>query len=85
MSLDFKETQIEEIVVWLVVGVAAGWLASNIMGSRRGVIEYGLLGIVGAVVGGFLFSALDLGGSSNILGQIVIATVGAVLVLAVVG
>ncbi len=58
MSLDFKETQIEEIVVWLVVG---------------------------AVVGGFLFSALDLGGSSNILGQIVIATVGAVLVLAVVG
>ncbi len=85
MSLDFKETQIEEIVVWRVVGVAAGWLASKIMGSRRGVIEYGLLGIVGAVVGGFLFSALDLGGSSNILGQIVIATVGAVLVLAVVG
>lgn len=83
--MSVNETQIEEIVVWLVVGVVAGWLASKIMGSRRGIIEYGLLGIVGAIVGGFLFSILNLGGASNILGQIVIATVGAILVLAIAG
>ncbi|HEU0075373.1 MAG TPA: GlsB/YeaQ/YmgE family stress response membrane protein [Dehalococcoidia bacterium] len=83
MSLD--NTNIEEIVIWLVVGVAAGWLASQIMRSKRGLISYALLGIVGAIVGGFLFSALDIGGATNVLGQIVIATVGAVLVLAVVG
>ena len=83
--MSLNETQIEEIVVWLVVGVIAGWLASKIMRSRRGIIEYGLLGIVGAIVGGFLFSVLDIGGATNILGQVVIATVGAVLVLAIVG
>jgi uncharacterized membrane protein YeaQ/YmgE (transglycosylase-associated protein family) len=78
-------TKIEEIIVWLAVGVAAGWLASKIMGSKRGVVSYALLGIVGAIVGGYLFSALDIGGATNILGQVVIATVGAVLVLAIVG
>jgi len=78
-------TDLEEIVIWLVVGVAAGWLASQIMRSKRGLVSYALLGIVGAIVGGFLFSILNLGGATNILGQIVIATIGAVLVLAVVG
>lgn len=76
---------LEDIVIWLVVGVVAGWLASQIMGSKRGLVGYALLGIVGAIVGGFLFSLLDLGGATNLLGQIVIATVGAVLVLAIVG
>jgi uncharacterized membrane protein YeaQ/YmgE (transglycosylase-associated protein family) len=83
--MSLHNTSIEEIIVWLVVGVVAGWLASQIMGSKRGIISYGLLGIVGAIVGGYLFSALDIGGATDILGQIVIATVGAVLILAVVG
>ncbi len=83
--MSFNETQIEEIVIWLVVGVVAGWLASQIMRSKRGLISYALLGIVGAIVSGFVFSVLDLGIASNVLGQIVIATVGAVLILAVVG
>ena len=83
MSLD--NVDLEGIVIWLVVGIAAGWLASQIMRSKRGLIGYALLGIVGAIVGGFLFSLLDLGGATNLLGQIVVATVGAVLVLAIVG
>jgi uncharacterized membrane protein YeaQ/YmgE (transglycosylase-associated protein family) len=77
---------IEGIVLWLVVGIAAGWLASQIMRSKRGgLVGYALLGIVGAIVGGFLFSLLNLGGATNLLGQIVVATVGAVLILAIVG
>ena len=83
--MSLGNTDLEEIVIWLVVGVAAGWLASQIMRSKRGLVSYALLGIVGAIVGGFLFSILNLGGATNILGQIVIATIGAVLVLAVVG
>ena len=83
MSLD--NTNLEEIVLWLVVGVIAGWLASQIMKSKRGLVSYALLGIVGAIVGGFLFSKLDIGGASNLLGQIVVATVGAIIILAVVG
>lgn len=83
--MPLRNTDIEDIVIWLVVGVAAGWLASQIMRSRHGLVGYALLGIIGAIVGGFLFSLLDLGGGRNILGQIVIATVGAVVVLAIVG
>jgi uncharacterized membrane protein YeaQ/YmgE (transglycosylase-associated protein family) len=83
--MSLENADLEEILIWLVVGIVAGWLASKIMGSRRGVISCALLGIVGAIVGGFLFSALDIGGATNLLGQVVIATVGAVLVLAVVG
>lgn len=82
MSLD--NIDLEGIVLWLVVGVIAGWLASQIMKSKRGLISYALLGIVGAIVGGFLFSLLDIGGASNLLGQIVVATVGAIIILAVV-
>jgi uncharacterized membrane protein YeaQ/YmgE (transglycosylase-associated protein family) len=83
--VSLENTDLEEVVIWLAVGIVAGWLASKIMGSKRGVISYALLGIVGAIVGGYLFSALDIGGASNLLGQVVIATVGAVLVLAIVG
>ena len=83
--MSIENADLEDVIIWLAVGIVAGWLASKIMGSRRGVISYALLGIVGAIVGGFLFSALDICGASNLLGQVVIATVGAVLVLAVVG
>lgn len=83
--MPLANVNLEGIIIWLVIGVVAGWLASQIMRSKRGLISYALLGIVGAIVGGFLFSVLDLGGATNLLGQIVIATVGAVLILAVVG
>src|SRR3990172_8818620 len=73
------------LLAWLLVGVAAGWLASTIMGSKRGLLGSALLGLVGAVVGGVVFSLFGLGGTTNILGSILIATVGAVIVLAVVG
>jgi uncharacterized membrane protein YeaQ/YmgE (transglycosylase-associated protein family) len=77
---------LEGIVLWLVVGVVAGWLASHIMKSKRGdLVGYALLGVVGAIVGGFLFSLLNLGGATNLLGQIVVATIGAMIILAIVG
>jgi len=76
---------IGEVITWVIVGVIAGWLASTIMRKKRGIVSYALLGIVGSIVGGVLFSFLDLGGATNILGSIVIATVGAVIVLAIVG
>jgi uncharacterized membrane protein YeaQ/YmgE (transglycosylase-associated protein family) len=53
------------------------------MGSKRGLMASTLLGLVGAIVGGVLFSLLGLGGASNIIGSILIATVGAVVILAI--
>lgn len=76
--------EIPSIIAWVLIGLAAGYLASLIMGSKRGLISSLLLGLVGAIVGGVLFSILGIGGASNILGSVVIATVGAVIVLAIV-
>jgi uncharacterized membrane protein YeaQ/YmgE (transglycosylase-associated protein family) len=75
---------VEGVVLWIVVGIAAGWLASTIMRSKRGVLGYALLGIVGSIVGGVLFSFLDLGGPTNLLGSIAVATIGAIVILAIV-
>ena len=76
--------EVPGIIGWLIVGLVAGWLASTIMGRRRALLSSLILGLIGAVVGGLLFSLLGIGGTTNILGSIVIATVGAIVVLAVV-
>ncbi len=73
------------IIGWIIVGLVAGWLASTIMGGGRGCLGNLLLGLLGALVGGIIFSLLGLGGATNIVGSVVIATVGAVLVLAIFG
>jgi len=73
---------------WIVVGAIAGFLASTLMGSREGLLMMIVLGIVGGLVGGFIAtSVLHLGhGVDHIdVESIVIATLGAVLVLFVVG
>jgi uncharacterized membrane protein YeaQ/YmgE (transglycosylase-associated protein family) len=72
------------LVAWVVIGLIAGWIATSIMGGSRGVLWNSLIGMVGALVGGLLFSLLGLGGASNFVGSIVIATVGAILILAIV-
>ena len=77
--------EIPGIIGWILVGLVAGWLASTIMKRRGGIVTNVLLGLVGAIVGGVLFSLLGLEGGSNILGSILVATVGAILILAIVG
>ncbi|HET7830297.1 MAG TPA: GlsB/YeaQ/YmgE family stress response membrane protein [Candidatus Limnocylindrales bacterium] len=77
------------IIAWLVVGAIAGWLAGLLVKGDEGlgVIGHIVLGIVGALVGGFLFGLLtnqDYTTGINI-GTIVVATIGAVLVVVVVG
>ena len=73
------------ILAWIVVGLIAGWLAGLVMkGGGYGVVGDIILGIVGGIVGGFLASSLfglDLNGIS--IQSIVIAFVGAVIVIAV--
>ncbi|MGL4496757.1 MAG: GlsB/YeaQ/YmgE family stress response membrane protein [Beijerinckiaceae bacterium] len=72
------------IISWIILGLIAGFLASKIMkGSGSGPVMNIVLGIFGAIVGGFLYSAL-LGGPGITgfgLGSIVVATVGAVIVI----
>ena len=73
------------ILAWIVLGLVAGWLAGLIVrGGGYGLIGDIILGIVGALVGGFLSSALlgvDVTGFN--LSSIVIATLGAIVVIAI--
>ena len=49
-----------EIILWIIVGVVTGWLASRITGTdgRRGALANSFLGVLGALVGGFVTRAL---------------------------
>ena len=69
-------------MLWfLIIGVIAGWLAGNIMqGGGFGLIGDLVVGVVGAFLGGFLFSSLGLKTSGKI-GEIITATVGAIVLL----
>jgi uncharacterized membrane protein YeaQ/YmgE (transglycosylase-associated protein family) len=78
--------EVPGIIGWIIVGLVAGWLASTIMKRRGSLITNVLLGLVGAIVGGVVFSLLGFhSGNGHILGSILVATVGAILILAIVG
>ncbi len=70
-------------IAWIVVGAIAGFLANQVMGSREGLLMMVVLGIVGGLVGGFIATSLLKIGSVNGINveSIVIATVGAILVI----
>lgn len=72
------------LILFLIIGGVAGWLAGLIIKGRGfGVLANVGIGIVGSFVGGFLFRLLQLSPHGRI-GELVTATVGAVLLLAVV-
>ena len=77
------------LISWLVVGAIAGWLAGLLVKGDEGmgVIGHIVLGIVGAIVGGFLFGVLVPGDRDFVNGinieTIVTATIGAVIAVVV--
>lgn len=73
------------LIVWIIVGGIAGWLASSIVkGGGMGLVGNIVLGIVGAVVAGWLFPVIGLGLGGGIIGAIISAMIGAILVLLVI-
>jgi uncharacterized membrane protein YeaQ/YmgE (transglycosylase-associated protein family) len=72
------------IVAWQVVGLAAGWLAGRVMKGRGcGIVVNLIAGPIGAAVGGFLFG-LFVSGDAGFWGSIVVAFLGACILIAVV-
>ncbi len=72
------------LIMFLVIGALAGWLAGKIMkGEGSGLITNIVIGIVGAVLGGFLFSLLGIS-AGGFLGSLITATVGAIALLFVI-
>lgn len=73
------------IIIFLAIGAAAGWLAGRILkGSDFGLVLNIVIGVIGAFVGGFLFSILGLS-STGIIGSVISATCGAIVLLFVIG
>jgi len=67
---------------FLLIGIAAGWLAGQIMkGGGFGLIGDLIVGVIGALLGGFLFDLFGLS-ANGLLGSLVTATVGAMALIA---
>lgn len=70
------------MITMLLVGGIAGWLAGNIMSNGGyGVFKNIILGIIGGVVGGWIFRKLHLNILDGLLGEILQAMVGAIIIL----
>ncbi len=72
---------ITSLVLFLLIGIAAGWLAGQIMkGGGFGLIGDLIIGVIGALLGGWLFGMLGIS-AGGIIGSLVTALVGAIVLL----
>jgi uncharacterized membrane protein YeaQ/YmgE (transglycosylase-associated protein family) len=79
----FYFTVPRSVIGWLVVGLIAGWLAGKVARGRGfGCIANVILGLVGAVLGGWIFTKLGIFGGGLIY-SIAAATIGAVVLVAI--
>jgi uncharacterized membrane protein YeaQ/YmgE (transglycosylase-associated protein family) len=72
------------ILAWIVVGIVAGWLAKMVVPGEGpgGILGDLLIGIIGAVIGGWVFNYLGHPGVTGLnIGSIVVAFVGAIILL----
>ncbi|HER43684.1 MAG TPA: GlsB/YeaQ/YmgE family stress response membrane protein [Candidatus Eisenbacteria bacterium] len=73
-------------ILWfLIIGGVAGWLAGLIMKGRGfGILGNIIIGIIGGILGGWLFGVLGIGGD-GLIGRLITALVGAVVLLFIIG
>jgi uncharacterized membrane protein YeaQ/YmgE (transglycosylase-associated protein family) len=73
------------IIMWIIVGALAGWIGSKVMGTdaRQGGLANVILGVIGAVVGGFIARVAfgDNPGNNGFIASFAVALVGACLVI----
>jgi len=74
------------IIVWLVVGGIVGWLASLVMrtDAQQGIILNIVVGIIGAFIGGMIFSRGDINNAPLSVTAFIISLVGAIILLGIV-
>jgi uncharacterized membrane protein YeaQ/YmgE (transglycosylase-associated protein family) len=75
----------QTLIIWLIIGAIAGWLAGQIMtGGGFGLVGNIIVGIVGALVGGWLLPRLGIYIGGGVIAAIINAAIGAVIVLFVI-
>ncbi|CAA2140715.1 MULTISPECIES: GlsB/YeaQ/YmgE family stress response membrane protein [Hyphomicrobium] len=73
---------LQALIVWLIIGAIAGWLAGQIMsGGGFGLVGDIIVGIIGAFIAGWLFPYLGLHLGAGIIGEIIAAAIGAIILL----
>jgi uncharacterized membrane protein YeaQ/YmgE (transglycosylase-associated protein family) len=71
-----------DLIWFILIGIAAGWLAGQIMkGGGYGLLGDLIVGVIGALLGGFLFRLLGIS-AGGLLGSLITATVGAIALIA---
>ena len=77
---------LEALLIFLVIGAIAGWLAGIIMrGGGFGMIGNIIVGVIGAFIGGYLLPRLGISVGGGWIDQIVSALIGAVILLFIIG
>jgi uncharacterized membrane protein YeaQ/YmgE (transglycosylase-associated protein family) len=75
---------VQMVLLWIGIGISAGWIAQAMIGRGPGVLVDMALGVAGAVVATVLFAQLDVAlPLGDLTGKILVALAGSVLVLAV--
>lgn len=72
------------VLEWIIVGLIAGWLAGQVMkGGGYGVIVDIILGILGGLLGGWIFGKLGIWPAGGMIGSLIVAFVGAVILVGI--
>ena len=83
LLLEFHFTRTHSLIGWILIGLLAGWLAGKVTRGRGfGCIANVFLGLIGAVLGGWVFQKLEIWGG-GFWHSLAAATVGAVLLVLV--
>lgn len=73
------------ILIWIIFGAIAGWIASAIVGNSEGLVMDIIVGIVGAMIGGWVMTFFGYGGVSGFnFYSLFVAILGAVILLSIV-
>jgi uncharacterized membrane protein YeaQ/YmgE (transglycosylase-associated protein family) len=71
-----------DILIWIIFGAIAGWIADVVMKSNHGAIEDIVLGVIGAFIGGFIMNSFGQPGVTGFnVYSILVAVVGAVIII----
>ncbi len=70
------------IILWIVLGGIAGWIASIVTGSDRGILGDIILGILGAIIGGWIAALIGGAGISGFnLPSLIVAVLGSIVLI----
>jgi uncharacterized membrane protein YeaQ/YmgE (transglycosylase-associated protein family) len=71
-----------DFIWFLLIGLSAGWLAGQLVkGGGFGIVGDIIVGVIGSLLGGYLFSVFGVSTGTGLLGSLVVSTIGAVFLL----